>query len=664
MSRPMQFPKRFPWLIVAIVMLTGLPILPVAAWFWLVTPPLQNYYLIPYLDSTERGSQPDATTKVEWLLKTAPGRKPEVALGADVVSATTGNGNELPVKLSSRAVADGWRGVVKSEPQQVESAKLERYLEAQVFDGRGIWRMVLQPLFACAAAVLFLLGMRAWWKTRAKREERHGRRTKGPEWSSPFMWNKVTKEDGIRFQLQWGDSPSSWKTWLPFGPSYHVPRRLESSHIMLMGDTGSGKSSAIRQILRQVQERGETAIVYDPAMDFVGEFYDPKRGDLILNPLDARCPYWSLGSELLREETATTIAAAFLPEKEYEKAFFTDGPRRILAHLLKQKPQPRDILRWMSDQDQMARMVKGTPLAALIDPTAPAQRAGVISSLNMVADSLELLPEYDDANGKTFSTAEWYTERKRWVFLTSNPDYREKILPLHSVWLDLFILRMMGYCEDRYAKPVWFVIDELASLNKLPQLHTAVTENRKYGNPVVLGIQGRSQMEKRYGKDAEAMLSQPATKVFFKTSEPRAAKWISDAIGEIEVERLKESRSMGLLRSKKSFSLEIVTKPLVMASEISGLEPLRGFIKQENRVVPVRFALAKKRGKQPEFIERKLPELIPRMKLETAPLIAVAPTKLPTKKPVAAVQASLPLSPATDLEAKEVYVWDESKGID
>ena len=664
MSRPMQFPKRFPWLIVAIVMLTGLPVLPVAAWFWLVTPPLQNYYLITYLDSTERGSQPEATTKVEWLLKTAPGRKPEVALGTDVVSATIGNGNELPVKLSSHAVADGWREVVKSDPQRVESAKLERYLEAEIFDGRGIWRMVLQPLFACAAAVLFLLGLRAWWKTRSKHEERHGRRTKGPELASPFGWLKARKEDGIRFQLRWGDSPSSWRTRLPFGPSYRIPRRLESSHIMLMGDTGSGKSSAIRQILRQVQERGETAIVYDPAMDFVGEFYDPKRGDLILNPLDARCPYWSLGSELLREETATTIAAAFLPDKEYEKAFFTDGPRRILAHLLKRKPQPRDILKWMADPEWIERMVKGTPLAALIDPAAPAQRAGVLSSLNMVADSLELLPEYDDANGKTFSTAEWHTERKRWVFLTSNPGYREKILPLHSVWLDLFILRMMGDCGDLYARPVWFVIDELASLSKLPQLHTAVTENRKYGNPVVLGFQGRSQMEKRYGKDAEAMLSQPATKVFFKTSEPRAAKWISDAIGEIEVERLKESRSMGLLRSKKSFSLEIVTRPLVMASEISGLEPLRGFIKQENRVVPVRFALAKKRSKQPEFIERALPELIPRMKVETAPPVAVVPTKSPTKKAVAAVQASLPLSLATDLEAKEVYVWDESKGID
>ncbi len=85
------------------------------------------------------------------------------------------------------------------------------------------------------------------------------------------------------------------------------------------------------------------------------------------------------------------------------------------------------------------------------------------------------------------------------------------------------------------------------------------------------------------------MLSQPATKIFFKTSEPRAAKWVSETIGEIEVERLKESRSMGGLKSRKSYALEIATKPLVMASEISGLEPLRGFIKQENRVVRCAF---------------------------------------------------------------------------
>ncbi len=57
--------------------------------------------------------------------------------------------------------------------------------------------------------------------------------------------------------------------------------------------------------------------------------------------------------------------------------------------------------------------------------------------------------------------------------------------------------------------------------------------------------------------------------------------------------------------------MEMATKPLVMASDISGLEPLHGFIKQENKVVPVYFHFSRKRGGQREFIERKLPEIAP-----------------------------------------------------
>jgi type IV secretory pathway TraG/TraD family ATPase VirD4 len=144
--------------------------------------------------------------------------------------------------------------------------------------------------------------------------------------------------------------------------------------------------------------------------------------------------------------------------------------------------------------------------------------------------------------------------------------------------------------------------------------------------------------------------------VFFKTSEPRAAKWISEAIGEIEVERLKESRSMGLISGKKSYALDIATKPLVMASEISGLEPLRAFIKRENQVVPVRFQLAKKRGRQPEFIERRMPTLA----LRPALSMPASPAELPRKP----AQVSLPFSDPPAAQPQKVYVWDESKGID
>ena len=157
------------------------------------------------------------------------------------------------------------------------------------------------------------------------------------------------------------------------------------------------------------------------------------------------------------------------------------------------------------------------------------------------------------------------------------PETRTRLVPLTSLWLDMLVLRLMNLGQPS-RRPVWFILDELASLQRLPQLHTAVTENRKSNNPVVLGFQGRSQLETRYGHDAEAMLSQPATKIFLRTSEPHAAKWIADTIGDVEIERLRESRSSGQY-GQRSFGLERQVEPLVMASEIGGLPPLRGYLK-------------------------------------------------------------------------------------
>ena len=60
---------------------------------------------------------------------------------------------------------------------------------------------------------------------------------------------------------------------------------------IIAGETGSGKTQLIMQILRQIRDRGDSAIVYDPACEYIQRFYDEKRGDVVLNPLDERCPY-------------------------------------------------------------------------------------------------------------------------------------------------------------------------------------------------------------------------------------------------------------------------------------------------------------------------------------------------------------------------------------
>jgi hypothetical protein len=179
---------------------------------------------------------------------------------------------------------------------------------------------------------------------------------------------------------------------------------------------------------------------------------------------------------------------------------------------------------------------------------------------------------------------------------------------LTSLWLDTLVLRLMNQGHP-HSRRTWFVLDELASLQRLPQLHTAITENRKSNNPLVLGFQGRSQLETRYGHDAEAMLSQPATKIFLRTSEPRAAKWIADTIGEVEIERLRESRSNGR-GGQQSYGLERQVEPLVMASEISGLAALRGYLKMGNLVVRLSFPFIDLPKLHPAFVER-LPQQQP-----------------------------------------------------
>lgn len=185
---------------------------------------------------------------------------------------------------------------------------------------------------------------------------------------------------------------------------------------------------------------------------------------------------------------------------------------------------------------------------------------------------------------------------------------REAPRPLISLWIDTLVLRHLNKPMPEQ-KPVWFVIDELASLQRLPQLHTAITESRKSQNPVILGFQGRSQMEARYGQDAEAMLSQPATKIFLRTTESRAAKWVSEAIGEIEIERLRETHYDGA-RAGKNFALDRQTEPLVLPSEVSGLDDLRGFLKYRNHVARFSFPFIALREKNHGFDERRMDDLI------------------------------------------------------
>jgi Type IV secretion-system coupling protein DNA-binding domain len=558
---------------------------------------LERYYLPYYLRTETIGTlHPVGVYRLIFVSGAKSRTRP--ALEADLRAGVTPqpDGPPLPLTLSDDARKQGFRSLFREAPRRYANKPLHDWIARWIYGGQPVWRFFLGPLLWGIPVFGILLPLSIPRDIRRLKDLRYGRRLKGPVLVSPRGFNKTIEGEGIGIT-----TGHIRRTQL------RLPRTAENKHFLAVGDTGSGKTSIIRQMLVQVEERGECAIIYDPACEFVKQFYDEHRGDIVLNPLDARMPYWSPSAELRRRAEAKAIAVSMFQPEGITNKFFVEAPQKIFAHLLTFLPTPDELVTWMSNEEEIDKRVRRTEYWALIDKRAPHQRTGVLGSLNMCADSFRLLPRQEETT-TTWTATKWAEERRGWIFITSRPTLREALRPLISLWIDLLVLRLLNE-PDPGQKPVWFVIDELASLQRLPQLHTAITENRKSQNPVVLGFQGRSQMEARYGEDAEAMLSQPATKIFLRTSEPRAAKWVSEAIGEVEIERLRETHYDGS-RAGRNFALDRQVEPLVLPSEISGLPDLRAFLKYGNHVARFSFPFVEIEEKHPAFIERNMDDLI------------------------------------------------------
>ena len=535
-----------------------------------------------------------------------------VVIGNEIESGKMANG-ETGYRVTEEGAQAGAVGV-EIEHRKFSNSWMRETLEHDVYQDQTMWEYVKYPAYGSLCFVPMLLFFAVPKDRKRELEFQHGRRLRGPELLTTVEFNgklgrrrRLRREpaDGLGFineNRSWADGTFRNR----ISRCVRIPRERESMHVLVMGDTGQGKSAIVRQALCQIEERGETAIVYDPAMEYLPQFYEPERGDVILNPLDERCPFWTPGDEVPHEAEALTLAASLFPEQGRENRFFVEAPRKIFAHLLNLKPTPEQLTAWLSNPEEIDRRVKGTEMAAMIDPRGGPQRSGVLGSLNMVADAFKLLPKEPETT-RRWSTTAWAKERKGWIFITSKPTVRERLRPLISLWLDLLVLRMMDEGSAAQRK-TWFVLDELGSLQRLPQLTTAITESRKSNCPMILGFQGKAQIETLYGTISEALLSQPATKIYLKTSEPNAAEWISKAIGEVEIERCRETRTHGQspqARNSESQQRDISREPLVMASQILGLDPLDGYLKHGNYVVELRVPYLQLAAQHEKFVPRK-----------------------------------------------------------
>jgi hypothetical protein len=240
------------------------------------------------------------------------------------------------------------------------------------------------------------------------------------------------------------DGPRSWWQWRSLAAAdgvqiagVVVPRAVETSHFVITGSTGTGKSTVLRRLLHQIASRGETAIVLDPECQLTPEFYDPQRNDVILNPLDRRCPYWSPWFELAAEGDAETLASSVVPDPPERggsnEQYFVHSARELFVTLLHQLPHhdPHALSRVLfGPLPDLLALIKETPAASHVVADASDQRAGIISTLQIALRGFRFLPP---ESAQTWSARAWQEQRTGWVFLPSQEQAREAVSAMHTI---------------------------------------------------------------------------------------------------------------------------------------------------------------------------------------------------------------------------------------
>ena len=77
-----------------------------------------------------------------------------------------------------------------------------------------------------------------------------------------------------------------------------IPPGDEVKHFKLIGSTGTGKTTAIRELLGCAIARGDRAVFADPDAGYLEHFYNRYRGDIVLNPFELQSVKWDLFAEI------------------------------------------------------------------------------------------------------------------------------------------------------------------------------------------------------------------------------------------------------------------------------------------------------------------------------------------------------------------------------
>lgn len=372
-----------------------------------------------------------------------------------------------------------------------------------------------------------------------------------------------------------------------------MPAGDETKHLKVMGTTGSGKSTAIREYVHTALSRGDRAVIADPDGGYLSRFYDPARGDIILNPFDARSVTWDLFAEIRQAYDIDQLADALIPDKGtdvvwsgYARTLFASATRQAHTGGMGDLGGLYDLLTGAPKEDLKA-FLQGTPAAPFLEEGSEKLFGGTRSTL---ADAIKCLDYIRAGRGDPFSVREWIRTGKGVLFLPYQADQIASLRTIISTWLRLAISQTLSLKEGDCR--THFVIDELDALGAISGLPDALARLRKFGGRVTIGFQTAGVLTTLYGPGiAQAIIENASNALILRCASSDGggtAQLASRIIGNRDIIRTarsvsREANQMMPTDSTESDSQQFANEPAVLPAEIEQLPDRVGYLKFASR---------------------------------------------------------------------------------
>jgi type IV secretory pathway TraG/TraD family ATPase VirD4 len=371
----------------------------------------------------------------------------------------------------------------------------------------------------------------------------------------------------------------------------------ETKHFKLIGTTGTGKSTAIRELLGAALARGDRAVFADPDGGYMTEFFDRYRGDVVLNPFEANSVKWDPFAEIQKSYDIEQLAAGLIPAcddpsssewRGYARTFLTAVLRRCHARAWRDMGNVWRLLTTAS-VEELRSVVADSPAQPFLDP----DNARMFSSIRSVTGSAVAAFEHiRNQRAPSFSVRAWVRARTLpgVLFLPYKAGQIPALRSMIAAWMRLAIFEAMSRPEGQDQR-LWFVVDELDALGAIDGLKDALARLRKFGCRCVLGFQSIAQVSSTYGQsDAQTLVENCGNTLILRCSSSEnggTAQFASRLIGDREILRIQRSRGGdrdGVLlarggRRSHSFTEQHSTEPAVLSSELEQLPDLCGYLK-------------------------------------------------------------------------------------